>query len=133
MRGSDSSMTSNSIIDRWKYYIVAGNQCFLKKEFDAAACQYEFARQCAETIFDEWVNHCEAVSALVVTYHNIADLQRKIGNGNALLFYLERVHSRVLNKLLVTPISHKKHRALMGGSKRTYSALISYKKCGAYY
>ena len=132
MRQSHSLMTSSSIIERWKQCVIAGNQSLLKEEFDVAARQYEFARQSAETIFEKWVNPCEAASALVVTYHNIADLHRKLGNASTILFYLERAHTIVLRALVATPVGDEKHHALMGASKRTYSALVNYKKCGIY-
>ena len=132
MQLNDSSMKSSSIVGRWKQCIVAGNQHLLKKDFDAAACQYEFARQYAETIFANWLNPYEATSALVVTYHNIADLQRMLGKRSEVLFYLEKAHKVVLRELLITPVGNKKHKALMSASKRTYLALVSYKKCGVY-
>jgi len=133
MQRSDSSTESSFVIDQWKRCVVAGNKAILKKEFDAAARQYEFSRKYAETIFENWLNPSEAVSALVVTYHNIADLQRMLGNQSGILFYLEKAHKMVLRELLMTPFGHKKHQALMAGSKRTYSALVNYKKCGVYF
>jgi len=79
------------------------------------------------------LNPSEATSALVVTYHNLADLQRKLGNSSAILFYLEMAHTIVLRALIATPVSHEKHCVLMSASKRTYSALVSYKRCGVYH
>ncbi len=126
----DLPIKNNSILDRWKQEIVTGNQCLIAKDFQAAASRYELARQFAETIFKDWVNPNEAVSALVVTYHNIADLQRKIGNAESILFYLEKAHQIVLKALVSTPVNNgQRYCSLLSASKRTYSALLGHKKC----
>jgi len=123
----------DTMIERWKHYAIAGNQSLIGKKFRNAAQQYELARQCAETLFTKWHEPNEAVSALVVTYHNIADLHRKQGNKSSVLHYLEAVHKTILHALATTPIEHDRHKALLCASKRTYSALVGYKKCGAYH
>ena len=128
----DSPIKNNSILERWKKEVITGNQCLIKKDFDEAACRYELARQSAETVFKEWLNPYEAASALVVTYHNIADLQRKMGNSEGVHFYLEKVHKTVLKTLLATSVDDQRFYSLLCASKRTYKALLSYKKCGVY-
>ena len=128
----DSTVKSISILERWEKEIIAGNQCLIKKDLNGAGCHYELARQTAETVFKEWLNPYEAASALVVTYHNIADLQRKMGNSEGVHFYLEKVHKTVLKTLLATSVDDQRFYSLLCASKRTYKALLSYKKCGVY-
>ena len=130
---STGSKTELSLVERWKNHVIAGNRFLIEQDLRSAATQYELARQCAETIFTKWSNPSEAVSALVVTYHNIADLQRKQGNTESIKYYLQTVHSIVLRALTATPIGHQRYSALLSASKRTYSALVSFKKYGVYY
>ena len=132
MSQTNSPIKNISILERWKKEIIAGNQCLIQKNFNEAACRYELARQSAEKIYKEWLNPYEAVSALIVTYHNIADLQRKMGNSEGVHFYLEKVHQTILKTLLATSIDDQRFNSLLCASKRTYMALISYKKCGVY-
>ena len=115
----DAPIKNNSILERWEKEIITGNQCLVKKDFDEAACRYELARQFAESVFKEWLNPYEAASALVVTYHNIADLQRKVGNSEGVHFYLEKVHQIVLKALLATSIDDQRFYSLLCASKRT--------------
>lgn len=133
MKQDQLNQSNSNMVERWKQYVVAGNHCMIGKEFQSAAIQYELARQCAESLFKRWFEPSEAVSALVVTYHNIADLNRKQGNTKSVLYYLEKAHDIVLRELTSTPIGDKKHNALLCASKRTYKALVGYKKCGVYY
>ena len=133
MENHHVSPPKGTMAERWKYYVIAGNQSLINNKFRNAAKQYELARQYAETLFIKWYEPNEAVSALVVTYHNIADLHRKQENKSSVLHYLEAVHKTILHALTATPIEHKRHSALLCASKRTYSALVSYKECGAYH
>jgi len=132
MKQNSTTRDKSSMVEQWKHYVIAGNQGLLNKEYRSAARQYELARQCAENLFVKWGNPDEAVSALVVTYHNIADLHRKQGNAGSILYYLEKAHDVILRSLISTPIGGQRYLALMGASKKTYSALVSYKKCGVY-
>lgn len=132
MKLDNAVVTKGNLVERWKKYVIAGNQSLINKDFRLAARQYELARQCAETIFVKWSDPNEAVSALVVTYHNIADLHQVQGNKGSILHYLQKVHKIILKALTTTPIDHKRHIPLLSASKRTYSALISYKQFGVY-
>ena len=132
MNNNNTVKLKRTMIERWKHYAIAGNQSLMNDRFRSAAKQYELARQCAETLFVKWHEPNEAVSALVVTYHNIADLHRKQGNKSSVLHYLEAIHNTILQALTTPPIEHKRHSALLCASKRTYSALVGYKKCGVY-
>ena len=132
MHQTKNTKAKPNLVERWKRYVIAGNHSLIADDLRAAALQYELARQCAETLFNKWAESSEAVSALVVTYHNIADLHRKQGNAEAIKHYLQAVHTIVLRALASTPIEHNRHGALLNGSKRTYSALVSFNKCGVY-
>lgn len=122
-------MSEYSAMDEWKRNIIAGNQRFSRCEFAAAISSYEIARQHAENLFPKWVDADEAASALVVTYHNLADLHQKQGHYSAARKALEKVHQIVLNALASTSIKSERHGALLRASVKTYSALLVHKSC----
>jgi hypothetical protein len=116
-------------MEEWKKEIMAGNRRFSRSDFDAAKSSYESARQHAEDLFPKWEDAEEAASALVVTYHNIADLYQKQGNFSGARNSLEKVHKTVLRALVSTSIESKRHSSLLRASVKTYSALVIHKSC----
>lgn len=118
-----------NIMNIWKNYITAGNEQFAKNEFESARALYEAARREAEILFPSWRDPHEAVSALVVSYHNMADLHQKQGETSAARGVLEAIHQRVLRAVTSTPIYDRRHSALYRGSIETYSALLTHKRC----
>lgn len=113
----------------WKNYITAGNEKFAASDFDSAKAFYEAARTEAENLFSKWKEPDEAVSALIVSYHNMADLYQKQGHTDAARSILERVHQFILRAVTSTPINNRRHSALYRGSIETYSALLVHKRC----
>lgn len=132
MKNKITNPQKANLVERWKKYVVAGNQSLINKDYRSASRHYELARQCAESVFLKWSEPNESVSALVVTYHNIADLHQAQGNKGSILHYLEKIHKILLHALATTPIEHERHVALLAGSKRTYAALVNFKKFGTY-
>lgn len=116
-------------MDEWKKYIIAGNRRFSSSEFNAAKSSYEVAREHAENLFPKWKDPEEAASALVVTYHNLADLYQKQGNFSGAREALEKVHKIVLHALVSTSIGSSRHSSLLRASIKTYSALVIHKSC----
>ena len=80
-------------------------------------------------MFPSWRDPHEAVSALVVSYHNMADLHQKQGETNEARGVLEKIHQRVLRAVTSTPTHDRRHSALYQGSIETYAALLSHKRC----
>ena len=116
-------------MDEWKKYITAGNRRFSNSDFKAAKLSYDVAKKHAENLFPKWKDPEEAASALVVTYHNLADLYQKQGNFSAAREALEKVHQIVLHALLATSLDSKRHKSLLTASTKTYSALVVHKSC----
>lgn len=116
-------------MDEWKKNIIAGNRRFSRSDFNAAKSSYEVARQHAENLFPQWLDPDEAASALVVTYHNLADLYQTQGNYSAARNSLEKVHKTILRALVSTSIESARHSSLLRASVKTYSALITHKNC----
>jgi len=67
MDQKEKILEKQNSVERWKRYVVAGNECLIKQDLRMAARQYELARQCAEGLFKKSENPEEGVSALVVT------------------------------------------------------------------
>ena len=118
---------------QWQEYISDGNKYLITSDFKAAKFQYEMARQYAEKIFNIEFDLYQAAPALVVTYHNIADLNRKLGDVSSVKFYLEKVHSTILKMLMQTAHDNEKHALLLRLSFKTYNKMIKFKKCSIYY
>ena len=116
-------------MDSWKTYITTANHYFAHSKFNQAQSVYESALEEAHRLFPIWDDPHEAVSALIVTYHNIADLHQKQGQTRAARELFERIHKLILRAVSSTPIDDKRHGALYRGSIETYKALITHKRC----
>jgi hypothetical protein len=113
----------------WKKYITAGNEKFAQSDFESAKTLYRAARNEAEALFSSWREPNEAVSALIVSYHNTADLYQRQGNTDKARSVLEKVHQLVLRAVASTSADDQRHYALYRGSITTYSALLSHQRC----
>ncbi|RBP50652.1 hypothetical protein [Arenicella xantha] len=113
----------------WKHHITLGNRQFVNHDFDRAQSSYAAALQAAERLFPRWSEPNEAVSMIVVTHHNIADLYQKLGLVCSARHVLEKAHSMLLNALSNTPSNHARHQALLRGTIKTYAALNRHKNC----
>jgi len=113
----------------WKNYITAGNEHFAQSNFESARALYEAASQEAEVLFTSWREPDEAVSALIVSYHNMADLYQSQGDSDMARSILEKIHKFLLRSVASTPVEDRRHSALYRGSIETYSALLVHKRC----
>ncbi|MBL4672338.1 MAG: hypothetical protein JKX81_08745 [Arenicella sp.] len=116
-------------MNEWKKCITAGNRDFSEHDFDAARLSYEQAKQHAENLLCQWSDPDEAASALVVSYHNLADLHQLQGDFSAAREALKNVHKIVLNALEESVIDSKRYASLLRASVKTYSALSMHRKC----
>ena len=115
-------------MEEWKKCIAIGNRRFNSDYFNAAKLSYETAKKHAQALFPYWSDPEEAISALIISYHNLADLHQTQGHLSAAREELECVHNIVLRALFVTPIASARHHALSRASQITYSALIEHKR-----
>ena len=90
----------------WKNYIVKGNERFAANDLEAADALYRAAKREAESLFETWKDANEAVSALIVTWHNIADLYQRQGDTAAARETLENIHKKMLRKVLALSLIH---------------------------
>lgn len=116
-------------MEEWKKHIIAGNRRFSRCDFDAAESSYDVAKEHAENLFPDWKDSEEAASALVVTYHNLADLYQKQGNSSLARNAFEKVHKIILHALINTPVGTRRYGSLLRASLKTYAALVAHKRC----
>ena len=133
MKIGDAPRSCITVFAQWQQYISDGNKYLIDSDFNAAKFQYEMARQYAEKMSNIEFDLYQTGPALVVTYHNIADLNRKLGDVSAVKFYLEKVHNTILKMLMETAHDDEKHALLLRLSFKTYNKLIKFKKCSIYY
>lgn len=111
-------------MERWKSYTQAGNAAFEAGELEAAEGHYQQARERAEKLLDLWLVPAEAVAALVVSYHNLADLYFRQGRDQAAVSSLQTVHQMLMRRLRSTDTDPARREALMQGVNRTYPELL---------
>ena len=116
-------------METWKKYISDGNSSLIKCDFEAARQSYEKARVEAESKFVSLSEPVDAVFAVIVTYHNLADLYQKQGYTKMARLALETVHDHLLRSVVSNPLSSARHAALYRGSVLTYSKLMAHKRC----
>jgi hypothetical protein len=116
-------------MNEWKKCITAGNRDFSEHDFEAARSSYEKAKQHAENLLFQWSNPDEAASALVVSYHNLADLHQLQGDFSAARDTLKNVHKIVLCALEDSLVGSKRYVSLLRASVKTYSALSVHRRC----
>ena len=61
-------------MEHWKRTIERANRCFMLGELIDAREAYLQALALAQVLFERWADADEAVAALVVAHHNLADL-----------------------------------------------------------
>jgi len=115
-------------MEEWKKHILAGNKEFSSKNYAIAEHEYKVAKDYAEQSFIQWHDPYESSSALVVTYHNLADLHQRQGNTELARETLEDAHDILLRAVTSTPVDSGRHDALCQASLETYSALLLHKK-----
>lgn len=116
-------------MEAWKNTIKLGNQHFANNELASALAVYKTAQVFAEDLFYHWSNAEEAVSAVVVTYLNIADLYNKQGAVCSATTTLQKIHRMLLRELASTESDSQRHTALYRGSMKTHTALMAHKRC----
>lgn len=111
----------------WKGLICAGNSCFDEGQTLSALAHYHQAIRQAEMLVDECENTREVVAALVVSYHNLADLYLRDGHVNLADHSLCIVHQKLSDALHQSAPHSLELPALLWGVSRTYFALTKHR------
>ena len=110
----------------WQHMMKIGNQLFGAGDFYSAREQYLQALALAQVLFDRWANADEAVAALVVSHHNLADLHLRIGQPEEAAEYLCAVHEYLLEASENLRLSQVLRDTALRHSQRTYTELLSF-------
>lgn len=114
------------IMQLWQIQIIAGNECYESSQFLSALAHYRQAIQLAQELFDKAPTKRTAVTSLIVSYHNLADLFIKEGEPDLAESELIEVHQIVNSTLAAISTAPGDIEALIWGAGKTYSALTSF-------
>ncbi|WP_370280110.1 hypothetical protein [Pontibacterium sp.] len=124
-------------IDQWKSAITAGNDCFNAQRNGEAIRHYENAKAVACALYPQSRDAEEAIAAVVVSYHNLADLYLRENLPELAEIELQKSHTYVLNALrdheeqsprrLCPKCYESRADALLKAASRTYLALIRHR------
>jgi tetratricopeptide (TPR) repeat protein len=110
----------------WQSMMKIGNQLFGAGDFYSAREQYLQALALAQVLFDRWANAEEAVAALVISHHNLADLHLRIGQPEEAAEYLCAVHEYLLQAAENPRLSAMLRDTSFRHSQRTYTELLGF-------
>jgi len=125
----------------WKSEITAGNHYFNRQQFDDALRHYQNAKTVACALFPHWSDTHAAVSAVVVSYHNLADLYLQAKMPMQAGTELRDSHNFVINALrdeeryrppathpdqILVEQAQTRMDALLRAASRTYLALTQH-------
>ncbi|WP_051231765.1 tetratricopeptide repeat protein [Stutzerimonas azotifigens] len=113
-------------MEHWKDMIAAGNRHFQLGDWVEARELYLQALALALTLFERWPDADEAVAALVVSHHNLADLHLRLGQPEESAEYLCACHERLLRSMADPHLGEGLRQAALRHSRETYVALLSF-------
>lgn len=120
-------------MEHWKRTIEAGNRCFNMGDWIEAREIYLRAIAQAQILFSRWPDAEEAVSALVISHHNLADLHLMLGQPEETAEHLCSVHERLLEAMADITLPGSLREAALHHSRTTYTSLLQFiSEYGAY-
>ncbi len=112
----------------WKALITMGNTQFAANELNQALVSYQQALNWAQVLFQRWAVAHEAVSACVVTQHNLADLYRCLGQPEQAAEQLCNCHRHLLQTITACETPPALRAAALRQSRQSYSALLEFRQ-----
>ena len=113
-------------MEQWKRLIDTGNCFFNEGSWVEAREQYLQALALAQVLFERWRDADTAVAAYVVSQHNLADLNLKLGHPEDALGHLCSCHEFLLSSISNETLSPALREAALHHSSRTYSCLLRF-------
>lgn len=113
-------------MQNWKRHIVEGNKHFDSHQWGKAENLYQRAKSEAKCQLLSWPDTEEAVAALVVSYHNLADLYGTSDVSLRKHQELQAAHTYLLGVLQDDALNTQQMDAVLQGINKTYLALITY-------
>lgn len=120
-------------MEHWKRTISAGNRCFTGGEWIEAREIYLQAIAQAQILFERWPNADEAVAALVISHHNLADLHLMLGQPEETAEHLCASHEQLLRAIGDAGLPDSLRESALRHSRTTYTSLLEFiSEYGAY-
>lgn len=113
-------------MEQWKRLIEAGNRYFREGAWVEAREQYLQALALAQVLFERWRDADAAVAALVVSQHNLADLQVTLGHPEEAAEHLCACHEYLLRCMNSAQLAPDLRQAALDHSRHTYVSLLNF-------
>ncbi|WAB97205.1 MULTISPECIES: hypothetical protein [Pseudomonas] len=113
-------------MQHWKRTTEAANRLFDQGELVDARELYLQALALAQVLFERWHDVDEAVAALVIAHHNLADLHLRLNQPHESADYLCAIHQRLLQASQEARLPQALRDAALRHSGRTYTQLLSF-------
>lgn len=113
-------------MEHWKQTIEAGNARYHAGDLIEAREHYLRALAQAQLLFTLWPDADEAVAAVVVSSHNLADLHVRLDQAAISAGYLCAVHERLLRTQADPQLPPALRAAALRHSNRTYAELLAF-------
>ncbi len=113
-------------MEHWKRTISAGNRCFSCGELIEARELYLQAIAQAQILFERWPIADEAVAALVISHHNLADVHLMLGQPEETAEHLCASHERLLSAIGDAGLPDSLRESALRHSRTTYTSLLEF-------
>ncbi|QVM92408.1 hypothetical protein JYG34_05100 [Pseudomonas entomophila] len=113
-------------MQHWRRTTQIANHLFERGELVDAREHYLQALALAQVLFERWHDVDEAVAALVIAHHNLADLHLHLNQPHESADYLCAAHQRLLQASQEQRLSRTLRDAALRHSGRTYTELLSF-------
>ncbi|QXH57609.1 DUF2753 family protein [Pseudomonas maumuensis] len=113
-------------MQHWKRTTQDANRLFEQGELVDAREHYLQALALAQVLFERWHDVDEAVAALVIAHHNLADLHLRLNQPHESADYLCAAHQRLLQASQDPRLPQTLRDAALRHSGRTYTELLSF-------
>ncbi|WP_449434731.1 hypothetical protein [Pseudomonas putida] len=113
-------------MQHWKRTTQTANRLFEQGALVDAREHYLQALALAQVLFERWHDVDEAVAALVIAHHNLADLHLRLKQPQESADYLCAAHQRLLEASQQARLPQALRDAALRHSGRTYTELLSF-------
>ncbi|MBF8781760.1 DUF2753 family protein [Pseudomonas fulva] len=113
-------------MQHWKRTTEIANRLFEQGELVDAREHYLQALALAQVLFERWHDVDEAVAALVIAHHNLADLHLRLDQPQESADYLCAAHQHLLQASQQPRLSQALREAALRHSARTYTELLNF-------
>lgn len=113
-------------MEQWKTHMRAGNVCFENEQFSDAQAHYHMGGERAQQLFTVWFDRPQAVAAVVITYHNRADLLLAQQQISAAERELRSCYDFLYQAASSAACVEEVDTALLQGLRRSYMRLLSH-------